>query len=72
MRTESDATKRRFRVVDSTGLPLNVRFCGQVAEYIRAGDVPGTTLLLQPEFDNSGKPCCGVFTIGDDKIKEIL
>jgi Protein of unknown function (DUF2591) len=62
---------RMFKILDSTGLPLNVRFCGQVAEHIRDGSIPGTTLLHQPAFDNSGKPCYGLMTLDDDHIEEI-
>lgn len=64
--------KRMFRVLDSTGLPMNVRFCGQVAEYIREGSIPGTTLLHQPAFDNSGEPRSGLMTLDDGRIEEIL
>lgn len=64
--------KRMFKILDSTGLPMGVRFCGQVAEYIREGDIPGTTLLYQPAFDNSGEARNGMMTLDDDHIEELI
>jgi len=63
---------RMFKILDSRNLPMNVRFCGQVAEYIRDGLIPGTKMFIQPEFDNSGAPRSGVMTLDDNHVEEIL
>lgn len=63
---------RMFKILDSTGLPMNVRFCGQVAEYIREGTIPETTLFRQPAFDNSGEPRSGLMTLDNNHVEEIL
>lgn len=63
--------KRMFLILDSRNLPMNVRFCGQVAEYLREGMIPGTKTFHQPAFDNAGEPRNGLVTLDDNHVEEI-
>jgi len=64
--------KRRFKVLDSSGLGFGINFNGMVLDYVCEGyPHKGSISLKQPPEDINGKPCIGTVTFDVEHVEEV-
>lgn len=65
--------KRKFKVLNSSGLAFGRNFDGQILELVHenAHGIKDYYCLIQPDFDANGKPCVGLVCMSGENIEEI-